>query len=193
VSEQTRVVLSPEVTRDDVETAAWDLDLFIHHRTSRSGDQPREDVWRSRDESTWLHEVEDHVTGLRYLVLRGEEVDAIVRRLRRLVRTVTHSDALRALDDAENAEDKLLALYQLGAAAPDHANSRVAAALRRTLDDDDPDLRHAAVVAIAYTGWPELEEAVRAASEADPSETVRSAARRLLQAYAARPAPGGSG
>jgi hypothetical protein len=184
MSDSQRVVLTPEVTRDDVETAAWDLDFFTHHRTERQGDQPREDVWNTADEKSWLHEIEDHVTGLRYLVVRGEHVDATVKKLRKQLDTVTHTDALNALKDA-TGEDKLMALYQLGVAAPPDGNQRVAAALRKALlDDDDKDIRHAAVIAIAYTGYPELKDAVKEASENDPSEAVRSSAKGLLDSYA---------
>ena len=79
---QTRIALSLDVTRDDVETAAWVTNFFIDHRTDAGDDHPREDVWRTRDEATWLHEIEDHITGLRYLVLRGEDQDAFVRQAR---------------------------------------------------------------------------------------------------------------
>jgi hypothetical protein len=186
MSDQARVVLTPAVTRDDVETTAWDLDFFIDHRTERNGDQPREDVWRTIDNTTWLHEIEDHVTGLRYLVVRGDDVEDYVRRLRDQLATVTHTDALEALADA-TGEDKLMALYQLGVAAPPGGNQRVAAALKKELlEDDDKDMRHAAVIAIAYTGYPELKDAVKQASEEDDSEAVRSAAKGLLDAYDAQ-------
>lgn len=175
-----RVVLTPQVTRDDVETAAWDLDFLLNDRIERRDPQPREDIWGSQDASTWLHEIEDYVSGLRYLVVRGEDVDETVRRLRELVSTVTHTDALRALEQARTRDEKLVATYQLGAAAPEEADSRVVAAFERALHDEDPDLRHAALVAIAYTGWPEMKEAVRRVSEEDSSETVRDAASRLL-------------
>lgn len=178
-----RVVLSPEVTRDDVETAAYVLRFLINNRIEHRDDQPREDIWESRDGSTWLHEIEDHITGLRYLVIRGTDVDKTVRRLRKLLSTVTHTDALHALKDANNRDDKLLALYQLGAAAPEKANSRVVAAFKRALKDPDPDLRYAALVAIAYSGWPEMKEVVHRTMEEDPSETVRDAAGRLLASY----------
>jgi hypothetical protein len=125
-----------------------------------------------------------HITGLRYLVVRGTVVDRHVRRIRRQLPTVTHVDALRALKAAGSRDAKLLALYQLGIAAPSGANRLIVSALGRTLRDDADDrLRQAAVLAIAYTGWPEFEGAVRAAAENDVSEGVRSTARGLLTAF----------
>ena len=175
------MALSPDVTRDDVETAAWDLNLFVSHRVPATADQPREDVWRTIDERTWLHEIEDHITGLRYLVVRGADVDRYVRKIRQQLPTVTHTDALRALTAAATPDAKLLALYQLGVAAPPRANRLVVAALTRALGEEPDDgLRQAAVIAIAYTGWPEFADVVRRAAETDPSERVRSTARGLL-------------
>lgn len=177
-----RVVLAHDVTRDDVVTAAWDLGFVINRRIERDGDQPREDIWK--DGQTTLHRVEDHMTGLVYLVVRGEQVEATVRRLRKLLPTVTHSDALRTFKSASEFGDRLLALYQMGAAAPeDKANSRVMSALREALGDENPVLRQAALGSIAYAGWPEMEDDVRRASETDQSERVRDTARRLLEAY----------
>ncbi|MDA0182772.1 hypothetical protein OJ997_20840 [Solirubrobacter phytolaccae] len=183
-ADQTRVALSPDVTRDDVETAAWVMDFFIDHRTDGDKDTPREDVWRTIDEKTWLHEVEDPVTGLRFLVVRGEDRDKHVRRIRKELDTVTHTEALKALKAASSRDDKLEALYQTGIAAPEEPNQRVVSALTKALEgEDDYHLRQAALIAIAYTSWPDFKAAVKTAAEDDESEAVRSTAHGMLKAF----------
>lgn len=178
-----RIVLTPDVRRGDVATVAWDLGFLTTRTVDDLDEQPEEEIWRAPDGSTTLHLIEDHFTGLRYAVVRGENLDATVRKVRKQVGNVTHVEALRALKEATTFEDKLLALYQLGAAAPKRVNSRVAAAFRRMLRDENPDLRHAALVALAYSGWPEMKDDVRRMAEEDPSSTIREAAGRVLADY----------
>ena len=89
----------------------------------------------------------------------------------------------------EDREDKLLALYQLGAAAPQRDKPRVLAAFKLALTDEDPDLRYATLVAIPYSGWPELKDSVRQLSRENPSDMVRSAADCLLEGYEQQPGP----
>ncbi|MCA1708312.1 MAG: hypothetical protein LC808_35560 [Actinobacteria bacterium] len=63
------------------------------------------------------------------------------------------------------------------------------AAFKRALTDEDPDLRYATLVAIPYSGWPELKDSVRQLSRENPSDMVRSAADCLLEGYEQQPGP----
>lgn len=63
------------------------------------------------------------------------------------------------------------------------AEPAVMATLEGALQDPDWRLCHAALFAIAYAGWSELEDAVRRARTDDASEAVRATAVGLLEGY----------
>lgn len=181
-----RIALDPAVTRDDVETAAWDTDLFIYSRTDAANDQPREDIWRTFDSKNWLHEIEDHIIGLTYLVAKGEDYAKLEAQLRKRLKTVTYTDALGALKRATSQDDKILWLYQLGIAARAAGKTRILTVFSQALQDENATTRQAALISLAYTEWTDLKNIVQDIGETDEDTKVSSTAKGLLGAYQAK-------
>jgi hypothetical protein len=179
-SPKNRVVLRPEVTREQVEDAALDLEWLLLKSWPRGQDRPYEDVWVDRDEQTWIHYIEDHLVDLRYLVVKGTDVSAVESEARQLLPAYQAEDARRAWDTATTADERVEAVYLLALTAGPEDRSRAVAALQAASSDGDPAVRHALVLATTYVGWPELRRLLELLAKNDSVDAVRQEARLAL-------------
>ncbi|MEV6775291.1 HEAT repeat domain-containing protein [Streptomyces syringium] len=180
VSFEKRLVLGPEVSRDDVEDLAWDLDWNIHELGEEEAGA-RIDIWRTDDGKTEIHRVEDRPIGLTYLTLRGAAVTMTEQQVRSVLRVWAQSDALVALHDADGRDERLRGLYALALTADDLRDGAVVNEFRAAASDPDPGIRQAVVVAAGYRPDPALVELVAELRESDPVSFVRENADILLK------------
>ncbi|WP_410597530.1 HEAT repeat domain-containing protein [Amycolatopsis sp. lyj-23] len=179
-SPKSRIVLRPEVTREQVEDAALDLDWLFLQNWPRGEDRPYEDVWVDRDERTWIHYVEDHLVEARYLVVKGADVPAVESEARELLAAYRPEDALRAWDSATTADERVEAVHLLALTADPEDRSGSVAKLRAAASDDVTAVRRALVLVTTYVGWPELRQLLEDMTSNDPVEAVRQEARLAL-------------
>lgn len=184
-----RVLLENGVTVDEVYQFAYRRDYFVHQVGDRRKGQPAEDIWRTMDQRAWLHLVDDTHVHLRYLTIRGGDVDAIAAAAAEEMRVVAPSTALAGLKDAgERIGAIVYAIYVVAVASsslPKAARQRsaVIAALNRSLKHEDADVRRAVIVGTGYLGWPELRSALERVERTDADEAVRKDAKLMLQSF----------
>ncbi|MBB5122015.1 hypothetical protein AF335_08250 [Streptomyces eurocidicus] len=179
VSFEKRLVLGPEVSRDDVEDLAWNLDWNIYEMGEEEAGACV-DIWRTDDGGTEIHRVEDRPIGLTYLTLRGSAVAVVERRIRESLSVWSRSDALAALCDAVGRDERLRSLYGL-ALVVDELDGAVLEEFRTAASDPDPGIRQAVVVAAGYRPDPALVELVTQLRDSDPVPHVRENADILLE------------
>jgi hypothetical protein len=175
-----RVALAPSVTRDDIITAAYNLDWLFERKAT---DANPVDTFLSDDEKTQIDVVHDDVVKLDYCVVRGDDVNVkdVVSGIRESLETVSSADAVKAFKGASSTPDKVSALYLLGVASGDDPTNDAVATFKRALSDEEEDIRAAAIVAIGYVGGSELRQALEETAENDESEGVRKDARLMLE------------
>lgn len=187
---KTRVVLRPEVTVDDIEEAALDLDWLLVRNWPASDERPYEDMYVDRDEETVIHYLDDNLVGLRYLVIKGPDADTIERDARELLPTYRPDDATKAWTTAATLEQKTQAVHLLALATDPKERASAVEALQSAAADPDPRVRRAVILASTYVGWPELRTLLSALAE-DSDESVHRDAQLASEGLAEQDRLGG--
>jgi len=175
-----RVALRPQITSDDVDNAAWDLDWPILAMLEKTEDRPKQDVWRGESDDTRVYLVHDDGLELRYLVIDGPSADKVVDDVRGELDTVTVEQAEQEFKDAGSADDRATATILLGVAS-DHG--KVSATLKDAASDEARTVRRAAVAALGMVETAEAKRMLEAmASDEDEDKVVRNDAKATLKA-----------
>ncbi|WP_329236832.1 HEAT repeat domain-containing protein [Actinoallomurus sp. NBC_01490] len=139
------------------------------------------DQWITPDEKTDIRYIEDPLTGLPFVTIRGEGVETAERLLRESCDLWEFEEALQALETPGDRDATLTAIYATAYTAPPDPVADVVNAFNSLLCDSDPAIRQAIVVATGYAPWPQLVDIVRHLAETDPVDHVRNNARILLE------------
>ncbi|MFF2955040.1 HEAT repeat domain-containing protein [Kitasatospora sp. NPDC057965] len=188
----TRLVLRPEFGEHDFKLVVWDLfwDLLD---LGRQEDGAVVDSWLTPDGGAEVHYVDDRITGMRYVTIRGDGAAGAEAELRPRCRVWTLDEALSALREASDRNeqtegtdrnDRLVALYAAALTAEGPEDRSLVEAFAAAARDGDPGIRQAVVVATGYLPWPGLVALVKELSRTDPVDHVRHNARVLLEGLA---------
>ncbi|MFF2658447.1 hypothetical protein ACFVUH_13885 [Kitasatospora sp. NPDC058032] len=192
----TRLVLRPEFTEHDFKLVVWDLfwDLLD---LGRQEDGAVVDSWLTPDGGAEVHYVDDRITGMRYVTIRGDGAAEAEAELRPRCRVWTLDEALTALHEAStvgadgaagaegsNRNDRLVALYAAALTAEGPEDRSVVEAFAGAARDADPGIRQAVVVATGYLPWPGLVALVEELGRTDPVDHIRHNAGVLLEGLA---------
>ncbi|MFD7285536.1 HEAT repeat domain-containing protein [Streptomyces sp. NPDC059863] len=177
--ESQRVVLRPQVTREDVQDIAWEFNWNAIEAGDRSSDTPV-DVWQTLNGGTEIRFVQDRPIGMRYFLIHGTDCESVVRDLRNAVPTWTFPDALSFVRHADDRDDTLIGLYAVALSAASTDRGAAVEQLRAMAGSPDAGIRQAVVIATGYLGWPELIALVEEIHRTDPVDHVRTNAGVLL-------------
>lgn len=175
-----RVVLTDRVSRDDIDDAMVRCGCRLTNVYPGSATHPGQVVFATRDRQSLLYLVEDGRLGVLYVAGTGPTIDGALDEVRaqlahhdeRDIETLTSDPS----DEARYARG--LALTVLTAAEPPSAEQLQV--LERGLTTPVAAIRQAALVAVTYAPWPQLERAVQQLANGDPDLVVRANAERLL-------------
>jgi hypothetical protein len=168
-----RVVLRPDVTADDVDDAALDLDWSLVGHWDATDERPYEDRYLDPTERTSVSFVDDTYVGLRYLVVSGPDLEPVAAEAREMLPTVPAAEALAALAGARTSADRAAAVPAVALAADPDDRASAAAALREAALEGDDEVRLAVVRASTYVGWPELREVLATLRDSASGPAVR--------------------
>ncbi|MGW6907720.1 hypothetical protein [Streptomyces sp. NPDC054940] len=87
-------------------------------------------------------------------------------------------ELIAELDDHSDPEERASTVIRAGLGAPPRFDERFFTRIRAALDDD-PKVWHSALLAIAYTPWPEYADPIARAIEHEPDEDLRETLRVL--------------
>ena len=177
--------MQESVSRDEVETLAWDKNWHFENEQPRSDHHPFDTItWITAGGQTVINYVDDYIINVRYLVIDGPESDTIVQQVRSALATYSNADIQRKFKNAQNRESRITAIYQLAIAAPQTFDEQLNEQLESVFADPDPQIRHAAIVAVGYIGWPELRQKLEQLKISDPESSIRHDAELMLEALA---------
>lgn len=189
----TRVVLSENVTRDDVDDAAarlgWQLSNVLPADTGR----PAQLIFSARGRRTFVYLVDDQSLGVAYLTASGDDADAVLAaacaELPFCAELPSELEALFRQDepdaDAVAVIARGLAIAALSAPTGIHPAGRRLALLQQALAHPDPRVRAAGIAAAGHARWPTLSAALEEMAGRDPLPAFRAAAAELGRAMEA--------
>ena len=144
---------------------------------------PYEVIWETDDEETSIHYIEDHVYGVRYLFIQGEEVERVVSEVRGFIDVYTQEELIERFDRAKSKDDRIKELSYLAVGAPGGFDARFFDRIKRSLSHDDVDIRMHTIEVMSYIDWNEIRKLIQEISTSDPDETIRTAAASLARSY----------
>lgn len=185
VAARTRVLLADEFVRDDlhelVRFEEWYLATVVD--ADVAANRPLEIVYRDADATFSLHYFEDHLIGLRYIIVVGEDVDDVVDVVRDELRTVDLPEALAMFGRAGTGEEVSLGIRRVAIAAGPDRDPAVVNAFSSAMDHEAAMVRGTAIFAMGYVEWPELVPLLRDAAANDSDQEIRADARLMLEGF----------
>ncbi len=163
----------------------WLLEKAIAHppKSKESG----EVVYRDPASQTIITLRDDALAGFRFFIVSGSQQTEIADELRALVPSYADSELLEWWDnavDSNDIDDKVDAVLYLGTGAPPEPRTDVSDRLLAALDDEDDDVRNAAIVGAGFTDWADVFRAqLNAMAKKDANATARSRARVVLDRW----------
>jgi hypothetical protein len=183
---RVRIVLDDHVTEDALTAVASDKQWMISRRTEREGDQPNEFIYSTQPGSggTDIHWIEDHKIGVNYILVQGPETKKVVEILHDKLDYLSSETILEEARDSEATPNKRgIALYNLALDKIEGGYDKETFDLFvSALTEKSATVRGAAVLAIAYLGWPQFIDSLRPLStDSESDESVREDAALLLR------------
>ena len=186
MSDQSRLILSPDVPIDALEGAAERAGWEKVMDDPRDGNRPHRVAWEGPWEDLRVYYIDDHLIGVPYLIVRGPDSERALEDVMETLPSHTLDPAIMNALAARESEDKKTAIRRIGvlsgAAEPDPA---VLALFDAAFIDPDPEVRRAAIGAATYPAWREFEPRLEILVEHDEDESVRDLAQRALAAFRA--------
>jgi hypothetical protein len=173
-----RIALRPQVSSDQVDRAAWELDWPIVGMLEKTEDRPKQDVYRGDEDNTKVYLIHDDALQLRYLYIDGPSADKVAKAVQGKLDTVSVAEAEQLFKDADSADDRATATLLLGVAS-DHG--KISATLEAAVVDDAKTVRRAAVIALGLVQTAASKQRLKAMAEDDEDEVVRGDAEATLK------------
>ena len=182
-TDRVRVILGDDVTENQLVKLAGRNTWWVHERHARKGEEPTEYIYRTNDGDSFLHWIEDHKLGVKYILVKGPATPQIVQILRESLPFYSSGYIMKRAHEADlSPADRRVALYHLALNKMeqgfDHETFDI---YSKAMRDPDPIVRGSAVLGSAYLGWPELAEPMRPlATSAESDESIRNDAALLV-------------
>jgi hypothetical protein len=184
-----RVLLHLNVTEEQLEELALDLDWMPKGLRAATDKAPYQHVFQDETAGVYIHYVWDELLRIPYVLLRGDDVAAVEEKIRRSLPTYTYDEVVEHLRSASGRESVIDAICQVALlrSAEDRDSAEdpeIVELLRRERQSDDVEIRRAVVTCAGYLEWPALLALITEVREIDSNETVRQDATLVLDAIA---------
>jgi hypothetical protein len=174
-------VLDQGVTRDLFVETAEELGLIKHHTWSPTQkEEAYEEVWATPDQTRAIHYVEDPVSGMPYVCIRGTDVASLVADFTSKLSCFWPEELIERAYYMTDHKEQRDNLYRLAITFPEYTPEVFAIFEGFATTSPDPSLRWAALGAMAYRVWPECRTVVEGVAQEDKDERVRRSANDFL-------------
>jgi hypothetical protein len=163
----------------------WLLEKAIA-RTPKSKESG-EVVLRDLPSQTIVTLRDDALAGFRFFIVCGRLQTKIAEEIRGVVPSYSDSELLQWWDGAvasNDIDDKVDAVLYLGTGSPPEPRKNVSDRLLAALDDNDDDVRNAAIVGAGFTDWADVfRDKLTEMAKKDSNATARKRARVVLDRW----------
>lgn len=186
--ESVHLVLRSGVTRELLEETAAELGLTKQHTWEPKGEREAyEQVWTTPDRARAINYVEDPFTGMSYVHFRGLDLDDLIEEFTTKLATYWPEELIERAYTTEDYDEYARNLYRLAITYAEFNPEVFAIYEGVATEAPTPQLRLAALDALAFRTWTESRAVVERVGREDEDETVRQAAQRLLTLWDAPP------
>jgi hypothetical protein len=182
---QSYRVLESGVTRALLDETLREMGL--ERRNISEGREPSkhyEEVWSNADATTVINYVEDAFSGQRYVSIRENSDGDVLADFTRRLATYWPGELLEQVYWDLPRAQMVDVLFRIAITFLDFDPDAATALADKALEDKDPNVRAAAVQAIALRAWPEMRPIVQQIAEGAPSG-VRDVAAGVLERWPA--------
>ncbi|WP_223645142.1 hypothetical protein [Corallococcus sp. EGB] len=175
------MILKEDVGRKRLDEALRKTGLMLVKENDERLEQMSRQIWMTSDRQSAVHAVDDSLRKIRYLSLRGKEVDALAEQLAEALPLWTRDDLLKhALDLlAEGSDESRQQVAYEVAAEMDEYDAASAGVLTAFLKMDEPSIRLAGVRALRTRPWSTFRGTAEKLST-DPDPEVATAGKEML-------------
>jgi hypothetical protein len=176
------LVPKPTVTLEDVRRLAAGLGWQPHGTVLPGPDAPYEEIWKTGDGQTGIHWIEDEEIDVTYLLVEGENPDAVRAEIQARLDVYGVDELRELLTTASDIAVRVHAVYAIGVDAKGPFDQSHFDLLLTALRDPDPLIRRVAAIASTFPAWPELREPLERLRDVDEDPEVRAVAGQALAA-----------
>jgi hypothetical protein len=192
---RARVILHPDVTDEQIEDVAMDLDwmeLGIKPATEKT---PYQRIWEDEIAKVVVRYIWDDLLRQPFLTLQGEDVSTVEQRICNALPSFTPEEIVESLHSASGYEpviDAIALVALLGHAGYGELSEdpEIVRLLEMRAQSEHPEVRNAVITAAGYLEWPAMLELVAGLRDRDPDQDVREQADLVLNAIAEARAQG---
>jgi hypothetical protein len=180
-----RIALKPHTTLRTVQTFSVDQNMNIT-MASRENDPPVRFGWATLDGTTSLDYLEDQITGVSYITLKGRRIADLSEAIRRDIATWSFQEAVQLISSDGDRDTVIQGIYVSAISAARKDVPAILSSFRSAIHHSDREVRRALLIGIGYAtvneAFREIAEDIR---DFDPDEGIRRNAGDLLTALTA--------
>jgi hypothetical protein len=181
-------VLDEGATRESLAKALGELGLVRQNVWEAAGEKEAyEEVWSTPDKTRAINYVEDPLSGMSYVCLRGANVTELTGDFLRKVSCFWPEELLEVAYDPEDENEQVDNLYRLAITFPEYDEQVFEIFEGIATNAPQAKLRLAALDAMGYHTWPESRAVVERVAREDDDAKVKLAAKRILPLWDAPP------
>ena len=153
-----RVLLDKSVARDDFQTMAYDAGWHLENIIRAAKDRPAEVIWLT-NEGDSVHFIYDDMLGMPYALSEGRGRRRLAEYIRSKLPTISTEEVIREARKAKGPKARVNALHHVAAVAAGASfNKQLFDLIKNGFEDDEPEVRRAAVLATGYAEWPRFQK-----------------------------------
>jgi hypothetical protein len=175
-----RLVLKSNVTRDDISGIAWQEDWELFDIIKQDEHNPFRKIWVTRNEQSGIHYIEDFLLELPYLEIKGENQEKLGDVIRSKIGIYDLDELHADIQNSKTSDQLIAAIYRLGAALYGDYNAELFHDFEHCFSHPDHEVRKAGIFASIYVGWKEFKEPLERLRDEDPDESVKKFATTTL-------------
>ena len=171
----SRAILIPGLALDN----GWALQGFYEATEQK----PKQTIYKDFDDRHTIHFVDDEYIQVHYVLVRGPTPDDVLAGAEKTIPCFDDEELWELSEAAVEPWEHIRALYYLGVSAPREPEQRRIDYFVEQAQNDVPEIRRAAIVAMGYANWDSLAEALAKIAQEDADLSIRAHAASLREGY----------
>jgi len=165
------------------------LELIDEVRKAKTSPLAYQEILANIDDTVQVQYIEDGLAELCYLQITGPRGERYSELFKERFSFFSADELFSNWDGAASVDDKIDAIVRLGVASYGQPPEPYMRRIRLAIEDSDPAVRDAGLVAFSYSPWEPMKPLVQKLRDADPDAGVQQRARFLLEAWKSPPPP----